>query len=257
MLDTAVTTLLNVDKVTQVFETGIGRKRAAPVLSDVSLEPQDGRDRRAARPVGLRQVDASADHLRAYPSDAGNGRRSAGEPVDGPAKDVAMVFQSFALFPWLDVLDNVEIGPRSNGVPLDETRKRALKAIDTIGLDGFEFGLSKGTIGRHAPARRLRPRARHAAEDPADGRAILGARRADRRDLAHRPARSVAGGAHADQSHPDGHPQHRGSGADGRPHPRAFVQSGPHRLRDRRHASASARSAGQRNSARWSRRSTR
>ena len=50
-----------------------------------------------------------------------------GEPVDGPAKDVAMVFQSFALFPWLDVLDNVEIGPRSNGVPLDETRKRALE----------------------------------------------------------------------------------------------------------------------------------
>ena len=50
-----------------------------------------------------------------------------------------MVFQSFALFPWLDVLDNVEIGPRSNGVPLDETRKRALKAIDTIQLNGLEL----------------------------------------------------------------------------------------------------------------------
>jgi NitT/TauT family transport system ATP-binding protein len=57
------------------------------------------------------------------------------------------VFQSFALFPWLDVLDNVEIGPRSNGVPLDETRKRALKAIDTIGLDGFESAYPKELSG--------------------------------------------------------------------------------------------------------------
>ena len=58
-----------------------------------------------------------------------------------------MVFQSFALFPWLDVLDNVEIGPRANGVPLDETRQRALKAIDTIGLDGFESAYPKELSG--------------------------------------------------------------------------------------------------------------
>ena len=58
-----------------------------------------------------------------------------------------MVFQSFALFPWLDVLDNVEIGPRANGVPLDETRKRALQAIDTIGLDGFESAYPKELSG--------------------------------------------------------------------------------------------------------------
>ena len=68
-----------------------------------------------------------------------------------------MVFQSFALFPWLNVLDNVEIGPSANGVPLDETRQRALKAIDTIGLDGFEFGVSEGALRRHAPARRVSP----------------------------------------------------------------------------------------------------
>ena len=137
-----------------------------------------------------------------------------GKPVEGPAEEVAMVFQSFALFPWLNVLDNVEIGPRANGVPLEETRQRALKAIDTIGLDGFESAYPEGAFRRHAPARRLRPRARHAAEDPADGRALLGARRADRRDAPHRPPRPVAGRADSDQVDPDGHPQHRGSGAD-------------------------------------------
>ena len=70
-----------------------------------------------------------------------------GRPVDGPAEEVAMVFQSFALFPWLNVLDNVEIGPRANGVPLEETRQRALKAIDTIGLDGFESAYPKELSG--------------------------------------------------------------------------------------------------------------
>jgi len=57
------------------------------------------------------------------------------------------VVQSFALFPWLNVLDNVEIGPRAIGVPLDETRQRALKAIDTIGLDGFESAYPKELSG--------------------------------------------------------------------------------------------------------------
>jgi NitT/TauT family transport system ATP-binding protein len=70
-----------------------------------------------------------------------------GKAVTGPAEGVAMVFQSFALFPWLDVLDNVEIGLRALGVDEDETRKRALKAIDTIGLDGFESAYPKELSG--------------------------------------------------------------------------------------------------------------
>lgn len=61
-----------------------------------------------------------------------------GKPVDGPADDVAMVFQSFALFPWLTVLENVQVGLEARGVPAAEMRKRALAAIDLIGLDGFE-----------------------------------------------------------------------------------------------------------------------
>ncbi|MDN0085037.1 nitrate/sulfonate/bicarbonate ABC transporter ATP-binding protein [Crenobacter sp. SG2305] len=61
-----------------------------------------------------------------------------GTPVDGPAKGVAMVFQTFALFPWLTVLENVEAGLEALGIPADERRRRALAAIDLIGLDGFE-----------------------------------------------------------------------------------------------------------------------
>ncbi|WP_321845991.1 ABC transporter ATP-binding protein [Paraburkholderia bannensis] len=61
-----------------------------------------------------------------------------GKPLEGPAKGVSMVFQTFALFPWLTVLQNVEAGLEAQGVPARERRERALAAIDLIGLDGFE-----------------------------------------------------------------------------------------------------------------------
>ncbi|QBJ77724.1 AAA-associated domain-containing protein [Aquitalea sp. USM4] len=61
-----------------------------------------------------------------------------GQPLTGPAEGVAMVFQTFALFPWLTVLQNVEAGLEALGVEPKERRRRALAAIDLIGLDGFE-----------------------------------------------------------------------------------------------------------------------
>ena len=49
-----------------------------------------------------------------------------GRPVNGPAEGIAMVFQTFALFPWLTVLQNVEAGLEALGVPEKESRRRAL-----------------------------------------------------------------------------------------------------------------------------------
>jgi len=70
-----------------------------------------------------------------------------GEPVTAPAPQVAMVFQSFALFPWLTVLENVEIGLEAQGIGLDERRQRAIAAIDLIGLDGYESAFPKELSG--------------------------------------------------------------------------------------------------------------
>src|SRR5262244_953290 len=70
-----------------------------------------------------------------------------GEPIQGPPNGVAMVFQSFALFPWLTVLQNVELGLEALGIDADERRKRALAAIDLIGLDGFESAYPKELSG--------------------------------------------------------------------------------------------------------------
>lgn len=68
-------------------------------------------------------------------------------PVHGPVRGISMVFQSFALLPWLTVLQNVELGLEALGIDREERRARALKAIDTIGLDGFESAFPKELSG--------------------------------------------------------------------------------------------------------------
>ena len=70
-----------------------------------------------------------------------------GKPLDGQAPNVAIVFQSFALFPWLTVLENVEAPLEALGVAAVERRKRALRTLDTVGLDGFETAYPKELSG--------------------------------------------------------------------------------------------------------------
>ena len=70
-----------------------------------------------------------------------------GEPIDHHPPNVAIVFQSFALFPWLNVLENVEAPLEARGVGAIERRKRALKMLDTVGLDGFETAYTKELSG--------------------------------------------------------------------------------------------------------------
>ena len=70
-----------------------------------------------------------------------------GRPIDGPTEGVAMVFQSFALFPWLTVQENVELGLEARGVPRAERDQRAEAAIDLIGLGGFDSAYPKELSG--------------------------------------------------------------------------------------------------------------
>ncbi len=70
-----------------------------------------------------------------------------GKPVTGPAEGVAMVFQSFALFPWLSVEGNVELGLEALGVAKAERASRTEAAIDLIGLGGYESAYPKELSG--------------------------------------------------------------------------------------------------------------
>jgi len=70
-----------------------------------------------------------------------------GQPLSEPAAGIAVVFQSFALFPWLTVLENVEVGLDALGLAHDEARRRAMSAIDLIGLDGFQSAYPRELSG--------------------------------------------------------------------------------------------------------------
>ena len=70
-----------------------------------------------------------------------------GKKVSAPVPDISMVFQSFALMPWLTVSQNVELGLEARKIPVQERRQRAEKAIDMVGLDGFENAYPKELSG--------------------------------------------------------------------------------------------------------------
>ena len=84
---------------------------------------------------------------------AGLSKPSAGEvfwhekPISSVQINVSIVFQSFALFPWLTVLDNVEAPLKARGMGAAERRERSEKILDTVGLDGFQAAFPKELSG--------------------------------------------------------------------------------------------------------------
>ncbi|WP_326686371.1 MULTISPECIES: ABC transporter ATP-binding protein [unclassified Streptomyces] len=70
-----------------------------------------------------------------------------GKPVTGPGPDRGVIFQQYALFPWLTVRQNVEFGLKLASVPAEERRRRAEQAIDLVGLDDFADALPKTLSG--------------------------------------------------------------------------------------------------------------
>ena len=70
-----------------------------------------------------------------------------GSPINGPCENVSIVFQSFALFPWLTVLENVEAPLKARGVSAGERTARSIKMLDSVGLDGFESAYPKELSG--------------------------------------------------------------------------------------------------------------
>jgi NitT/TauT family transport system ATP-binding protein len=138
------TELLTVEHVRRTFPRGGGEELL--VLDDVNLTLKEGEI------VGLlgRSGSGKSTLLRLI---AGLSRPQGGSlsymggPIEGPTQGVSMVFQGFALFPWLTVLENVQLGLEALNLPERQMRERALAAIDLIGLDGYESAYPRELSG--------------------------------------------------------------------------------------------------------------
>jgi NitT/TauT family transport system ATP-binding protein len=134
------------------------RGRVVPVLDDVSLEIPDRQFLCIAGPSGCGKSTLLRLMMGLIPPTAGT-VLSQGHPVNGVDLGSAMVFQSFALLPWLTVQANVELGLHARGMEEEPARKRAAFYLDKVGLDGYEEAypgeLSGGMKQRAGLARAL------------------------------------------------------------------------------------------------------
>src|ERR1700761_6963993 len=136
--------IVQAESVTKTFSTPDGR--ALPVLDGVSFTLSEGEIVALLGKSGSGKSTLLRCVAGLIAPTAGTVSYR-GTPLTGANPGVAMVFQTFALLPWLTVQQNVELGLEARGVPPAERAERALKAIDTIGLDGFESAYPKELSG--------------------------------------------------------------------------------------------------------------
>jgi NitT/TauT family transport system ATP-binding protein len=126
--------LLEVKHVSKSFSHAQGNLR---VLEDISFVIEEGQFVAIVGPSGCGKSTLLRIINGLMPATSGQVLYQ-GKQIDGINSECALVFQSFALLPWLTVKGNVELGLEARGLPLAEREKRAGIYIDKVGLDGFE-----------------------------------------------------------------------------------------------------------------------
>jgi NitT/TauT family transport system ATP-binding protein len=135
--------ILAAERITKFYA---GKDQRILVLDNITLELREGEFVTLLGPSGSGKSTLLRILAGLVPPSAGEVLVH-GKPLHGPNPQVAIVFQSFALYPWLTVLQNVELGLLARDVPRDERRRQALAAIDLVGLDGFEDAYPKELSG--------------------------------------------------------------------------------------------------------------
>lgn len=135
--------LLELSHVHQIFTSG---QRRFTAVQDVNLTVSEGEFVALLGPSGcgkstLLRIIAGLQQ----PSEGEV--RYRGQPLTGVNPHATIVFQTFALFPWLSVLENVELALKARDIPAPVRRPRALDLIDRVGLDGFETAYPRELSG--------------------------------------------------------------------------------------------------------------
>jgi NitT/TauT family transport system ATP-binding protein len=127
--------LIELRHIHQSFRLSSGQK--IKVLKDISLALGEGEVLALLGPSGSGKSTCLRILSGLIEPTLGDVRRR-GAPLVGPNPDVALVFQNFALLPWLRVAENVAIGLEPQHLPEAELQERVKHAIDLVGLEGFE-----------------------------------------------------------------------------------------------------------------------
>jgi len=157
MSDVSGGLLIECCDVTKVYHD-IHRDETVVACKDVSLQIRRGEFITVIGPSGCGKT--SLLYILAGFETKSSGRVLVdGHPVEGPGPDRAVVFQEYALFPWLDLRRNVEFGPRERGIPPTRIKDDVDRVLRTVGLDGaarrYPHELSAGMRQRAALARVL------------------------------------------------------------------------------------------------------
>jgi len=137
-------TLLNLRQVSKSFHSADGAPRL--VLDRVDFTLAEGEIVALLGKSGSGKSTLLRIIAGLIPLDEGS-YRYRDRDIHGPASGIAMVFQSFALFPWLTVQQNVELGLEAQGVPQQERTRRSDAMLDMIGLAGFGGALPRELSG--------------------------------------------------------------------------------------------------------------
>ncbi|MDE2604598.1 MAG: AAA-associated domain-containing protein [Burkholderiales bacterium] len=136
--------VIELQAVTKTFRSADGHTRT--VLDTVDFTLREGEIVALLGQSGSGKSTLLRIMAGLVPADSGSVRYR-GQPLYAPARAISMVFQSFALFPWLTVQQNVELGLEARGMAAAERAERASAVIDLIGLAGFEGALPRELSG--------------------------------------------------------------------------------------------------------------
>lgn len=123
-------------EIENVSKTFVSKDEEVTALKNISLTIETGKFISFVGPSGCGKT-TMLRIIEGFETPSEGTVKDGGVLVTGPSNERGFIFQNYSLFPWLNVIDNVIFGLDINGKPEDESRKRAMEYLKTVGLEDF------------------------------------------------------------------------------------------------------------------------